>query len=96
MHFDATNFWRREDGILTRSIDTVSKRMSDIAGYEDRTLAEGKTGGTSTSPSVVTPTPIQEGMAIANEYGILLDDFTAYNPAVGNDCSKLYPTTLSA
>jgi hypothetical protein len=72
------------------------------------TSAEGTTGGTSTSPSVVTPTPIQEGMAkncdefykvqsgdgcyaIATEYGISLDDFYAYNPAVGNDCSQLYP-----
>jgi hypothetical protein len=69
------------------------------------------TGGTSTSPSVVTPTPTQEGMAkncnqfykvqsgdgcyaIATQYSISLDDFYAYNPAVGQDCSKLYPDTF--
>ena len=28
---------------------------------------------------------------IANDHGITLDDFYSYNPAVGNDCSKLYP-----
>jgi hypothetical protein len=28
---------------------------------------------------------------IAQEYGITLDDFYAWNPAVGNDCSGLWP-----
>lgn len=28
---------------------------------------------------------------IASRYGISLDDFYEYNPAVGDDCSKLYP-----
>jgi hypothetical protein len=29
--------------------------------------------------------------AIANSYGILLDDFYAWNPAVKTDCSGLWP-----
>ena len=29
--------------------------------------------------------------AIATQYGISLDDFYSYNPAVSNDCSTLYP-----
>lgn len=28
---------------------------------------------------------------IANNNGVTLDDFYSYNPAVGDDCSKLYP-----
>jgi hypothetical protein len=31
---------------------------------------------------------------IANQYGISLDNFYAYNPAVGDDCSKLCPDNL--
>jgi LysM repeat protein len=68
------------------------------------------TDATPTASSVVTPTPIQEGLTkncnvfyhvksgdgcydIANDNGISLDEFYTYNPAVGKDCSKLYPDT---
>lgn len=60
----------------------------------------------STATGVVTPSPVQTGMAddcndfylvqagdgcwaIANDEGITLDDFYAWNPAVGDDCSGL-------
>ncbi|KAI6854519.1 hypothetical protein KC323_g8775 [Hortaea werneckii] len=63
---------------------------------------------TGSTPSVITPTPTQEGMTkscndfykvksgdgcydIASHYGISLEDFYTYNPAVGDDCSTLYP-----
>lgn len=61
-----------------------------------------------TTSSVVTPSPVQSGIAkdcntfykvksgdgcydIAKSYGISLDVFYSYNPAVDDDCSKLYP-----
>lgn len=30
-------------------------------------------------------------MDIAEQYGILVDDFIAWNPDVGDDCSSLWP-----
>lgn len=64
------------------------------------------TGSTSTVPvTTPTPTQsgmvsdcdsfyyVESGdgcWAIANEYGISLDDFYAWNPAVGDDCSGLW------
>lgn len=93
-------------GGIPAGIDGQTGSVSSMTTTTTTAASTTTTGSPTTGVSTPTPVQtgitascdefyyVQSGdgcWAIANSYGIDLDDFYAWNPAVGSDCSGLWP-----
>ncbi|TLD08606.1 uncharacterized protein PgNI_07373 [Pyricularia grisea] len=90
------------DGEITTTTTTSSSATGTSPGQTSTTALPSPTTGPSppaeTQPGAIEScktwyvvVPGDGCWAISNQYGIALDDFYKWNPAVGSDCGKLWP-----